>query len=629
MTSRTSSLLLALLLPLVGGAPAQGLFAQPFPSRTEATVDPARRAACRRLETRRRETRAALAARAGLEARFREQLVGVLDQLARVSGGERLAVVYAHTKHRDEERAVESLVAGYLEAIQGTPAAAPPAAYPLPRMEDIQAFLTKAVETPGDGTTLALRFDLLLFLERTGAGVWLGSPIGASQRLADRARAVLTGRLDETARNWVPPEEGHEISEILHWLAPALAPLEEAPPATLGAALDRIGGRPPASALGLPPSLLYLAGEDREPVPAPGPGFLSGAPVGPRPFQPRRGFAPRLGPAAQLLLLALVLVAGLAGLAHRRSLRLHREIEALRSDPTRGSDTDRVAGATQPPLPTGGEALPGWLRASLDPELLRRYSDLRILGSGGMGTVMSGHDDRLGRDVAIKVPPPHLLERPSFRLRFLREARALARLDHPNVTRIYDVVDPADECVPGIVMELLTGHDLSENLKTQGPASLAQAARWVGQAAAALAHAHDAGILHRDVKPANLFLDPDKDEVRLVDFGLAALDDDEMLTTTGAVMGSRPFMSPEQLRGEPVDGTTDQYALAASYYYLVTGELPFDPGRAIRVDVPRLDQAHPEASERLGEVVARALALHPGDRFPDVTRFAAELAAAV
>jgi serine/threonine-protein kinase len=237
-----------------------------------------------------------------------------------------------------------------------------------------------------------------------------------------------------------------------------------------------------------------------------------------------------------------------------------------------------------------------------------------------MGTVVQAWDARLLRDVAIKVPPPHLASHPQFRQRFLREAQALARLNHPNVASVFDIPDVREGEIPVMILEFIEGIDLSEVLTRKGVPSFKQAATWLLQAAAGIQHAHEREILHRDIKPANLMITP-QGILKILDFGLAAIGDQEGLTATGMLMGSIPFMPPEQLRGERVSELADQYALGATAFQVFTGDFPFAPDDAERLRAPSILEQVPSFPAEVDQVIQRALQPRPEERFSSVLEF--------
>lgn len=286
---------------------------------------------------------------------------------------------------------------------------------------------------------------------------------------------------------------------------------------------------------------------------------------------------------------------------------------ATRSEPRHAATQLDPSLADAGALPEGGE-LPGWLRFSLEAALGSRYQDYELLGSGGMGCVVRARDTRLGRTVAVKVPPPHLATDTHFRSRFLREAQALARLQHPNVAIVHDIPEVGRGDVPVMILEYLQGTDLAEVLGRQGPRPWAEVREWILQAADGLAHAHDQGILHRDLKPANLMRLEGSGRIKVLDFGLAAVADTGGLTRSGMLMGSLPYMPPEQLRGERVDARADVYALGVTAYELVSGRLPFDPEDSQRVRAAAIRSLAPGVPAALDDLFTQVLDPDPGRR---------------
>lgn len=279
--------------------------------------------------------------------------------------------------------------------------------------------------------------------------------------------------------------------------------------------------------------------------------------------------------------------------------------------------------------------------------LIDRYLVRDVIGRGGMGAVYRAHDQRLGREVAVKVvtlTAPDQSAHDRLMARFHREARAAARLHHPNVVAVYDFGRDADLGLDFLVMELLRGEDLAIRISRAGPPSVALAVEVLRQAASGLAAGHRAGLIHRDVKPGNLFIEPgDEGEdarVKVLDFGiaeLAAADDATMthLTVAGRSPYSPAFAAPEQLRGESrLTAAVDVFSLGAVGYYLITGQRAFtatDP-REMVVEVSRsaaaLREREPRVPPALHDVIRRALSPHPDDRYPDASALASALDAA-
>jgi eukaryotic-like serine/threonine-protein kinase len=211
-----------------------------------------------------------------------------------------------------------------------------------------------------------------------------------------------------------------------------------------------------------------------------------------------------------------------------------------------------------------------------------RYRLDRTIGSGGMGTVWAGTDELLGRQVAVKEVrfPPELGEREQHELRerTMREARATAKLSHPNVVTTYDVVEEDDR--PYIVMELLPTRSLSTVLREDGPLPPHRVAQIGVEMLSALEASHKQGVVHRDVKPGNVLLTTDGRAV-LTDFGIATMAGDPALTSTGVVLGSPSYMSPEQARGKRPGAVADLWSLGATLYSAVEGRPPFDAENAL------------------------------------------------
>lgn len=225
-----------------------------------------------------------------------------------------------------------------------------------------------------------------------------------------------------------------------------------------------------------------------------------------------------------------------------------------------------------------------FLEAPSHPELLGRigrYEVERVLGTGGMGVVLRAYDTDLHRIVAIKVLASHLANNSSARRRFAREAQAAAAVVHPNVVPIYNV--ESDAKTPYIVMHYVAGQSLQRRVDISGPLPIVDALRIAQQTAAGLSAAHAQGLVHRDVKPANILLEEQIDRVLLSDFGLARAVDDASLTKTGIVAGTPHYMSPEQALGESVDHRSDVFSLGSVLYFMLSGHPPFRASSAMAV----------------------------------------------
>ena len=255
-----------------------------------------------------------------------------------------------------------------------------------------------------------------------------------------------------------------------------------------------------------------------------------------------------------------------------------------------------------------------------------RYRVVRHIANGGMAGVWEAHDELLDRRVAVKVLAPHLGEDDRARRRFAREARTAAGVSgHPNVVTIYDVGEYAGRSF--IVMELMPGGSLADQLRAGEEIPPRVALRWLGEAAAALDAAHDAGIVHRDVKPANMLLDG-RGRLALADFGIARLGLEDQITQTGQVLGTAAYISPEQAMGEPSTPASDRYALAVVAFELLTGSKPFEAENFAAQARAHVDDEPPDASLRdpdlpraVDGVLARGMAKEPADRWESGAAF--------
>jgi eukaryotic-like serine/threonine-protein kinase len=266
--------------------------------------------------------------------------------------------------------------------------------------------------------------------------------------------------------------------------------------------------------------------------------------------------------------------------------------------------------------------------------LPERYADPRLIGRGGMGEIYLARDEELGRHVAVKVLDERFAEDPDIRRRFKREALTAARLSgEPHVVTIFDVGEWHRR--PFIVMEHLPGGTLGERARS-GRVPDDDVLAWLHQAATALDAAHAKGVVHRDVKPANLLFDG-RDEIRVVDFGIARLTDDTLgMTAVGTVLGTAGYLSPEQARGEPATPASDRYALAVVAYELLTGGRPFERGSATAEAAAHIHEPVPPASRRgvgipgaVDAVFGRALAKDPARRYATAGEFVEALARAL
>jgi serine/threonine-protein kinase len=265
------------------------------------------------------------------------------------------------------------------------------------------------------------------------------------------------------------------------------------------------------------------------------------------------------------------------------------------------------------------------------PDRIGRYQVLEELGQGAMGTVYRGRDEALDRDVAVKVMSKGLADADS-KARFLREARAAARLQHPNIVVIYELGE--HEGAPFMALEYLEGVDLQKGIDTGIRPDPRSTLPVVLQVLAGLGHAHEHGIVHRDVKPSNVFL-PVGRPAKIMDFGVARLAG-LGTTTAGVVVGTPNYMSPEQASAGELDGRSDLFSAGLILYELVTGEKAYKADSLVAILYKILHEApdlslipHGAQWERLRAVLTRALARNAADRYPDARSMSAELAQAL
>jgi len=255
---------------------------------------------------------------------------------------------------------------------------------------------------------------------------------------------------------------------------------------------------------------------------------------------------------------------------------------------------------------------------SLVGSMLGKYQILEELGVGGMGAVYRAYDPSLEREVAIKVLLPHLAHDREFVQRFLREARTAARLDHAHIVHIYEVGQAGE--LYYFVMAFLPGKSLARIIAERGALSLSETIAIAGQVADALDYAHGHGLIHRDVKSANLVVD-DSGRVVLTDFGIARAADGTRLTATGTTIGTPEYMSPEQAEGREATAASDLYALGIIVYEMLTGEVPFHATtpvvtllKQVQDAPPSLRTKNPSVSAAVEQAVMWALAKQPANR---------------
>jgi serine/threonine-protein kinase len=265
-----------------------------------------------------------------------------------------------------------------------------------------------------------------------------------------------------------------------------------------------------------------------------------------------------------------------------------------------------------------------------------RYKILAELGRGGMGIVYRATDTELGRTVAVKTLRLSEYATPQevagLRERLVREARAAGHLNHPNIVAVHDIGQEGDTAY--IVMEFVDGRNLDDMLAESAPLGVDLALRILADAARALDHAHARGIVHRDVKPANIMVQADGG-VKIADFGIAKLAWTKTMTGTGMIAGSPHYMAPEQLKGEPVSAKTDQFALAGVAYTLLTGRKPFDAdtvaslfAKILNANPVPVETFTPGMDPGVGRVLQKAMAKKPADRFASCAEFVEALKSA-
>src|SRR5215210_4905372 len=264
-----------------------------------------------------------------------------------------------------------------------------------------------------------------------------------------------------------------------------------------------------------------------------------------------------------------------------------------------------------------------------------RYELGEILGFGGMSEVHLARDVRLHRDVAVKVLRADLARDPSFYLRFRREAQNAAALNHPAIVAVYDTgeAETANGPLPYIVMEYVEGVTLRDIVHTEGPMPSKRAIEIIADACQALNFSHQHGIIHRDVKPANVMITK-TGAVKVMDFGIAraVADGQAAVTQTAAVIGTAQYLSPEQARGEAVDARSDVYAAGCVLFELLTGEPPFTGDspvavayQHVREDPKSPSQLNPQVTPALDAIVLKALSKNPINRYQSAAEMRADL----
>jgi serine/threonine-protein kinase len=291
-----------------------------------------------------------------------------------------------------------------------------------------------------------------------------------------------------------------------------------------------------------------------------------------------------------------------------------------------GDQTETLAGEK-----VAGTAAPATRRSvDTEPLLGGRYRLLELIATGGMATVWRARDEVLARTVAVKLLHDHLAADDAFRERFRREAIAAAKLTHPNVIGLYDTGRDGDRVY--LVMEYIAGQTLKRVIAEQDRLSVGQVATVGERVARALQYAHERGLVHRDVKPANILIGDDG-AVKVADFGIAKAEEADDLTKTGMVLGTAAYVAPEQILAQRLTGAADQYALGCVLYEALTGSQPFKGDSAVATAALRLEEdpvpirsRRPDVPRSLEQVVGRAMSRAPEDRFPTAGHLADALA---
>ena len=263
-------------------------------------------------------------------------------------------------------------------------------------------------------------------------------------------------------------------------------------------------------------------------------------------------------------------------------------------------------------------------------EKIGKYRVIDRLGAGGMGHVYRALDEVLGREVALKVIETPT---PSAAARLRSVAAALARLNHSGIATVYELIEDDGRLV--MAMELVRGRTLQQSLEQLGVFSPRQAAELCMQALSVLDHAHTAGVVHRDLKPGNLMV-TDTGAIKILDFGIARVENAVGLTNAGSMIGTPAYMAPEQVLGHPIDPRTDVYAMGVVFFRLITaafpfkGQTPFEMTQSQVNDVPaKATDVRPDLPPWVDDILTRALAKQPADRFQSALDFHAALGQAI
>lgn len=261
--------------------------------------------------------------------------------------------------------------------------------------------------------------------------------------------------------------------------------------------------------------------------------------------------------------------------------------------------------------------------------MVGRYLTLSQIGVGGMGVVYRAHDSELNRTVALKVLPPELSKHPEYLKRFHTEAQAQARLNSPYIVTLFEMMEHPVGRV--LVLEYVEGETLESRLRHYGPLTAPEAVRVFEQAMRGVEHIHQMGVIHRDLKPSNIFITREGD-IKLMDFGIARILDNQDPSQNGAMVGTLLYISPEQINGRETDCRSDVYTLGVSLFEAVTGRLPFERRTDYALMHAHVQENPPSPKEfqrrvprELEAVILKAMAKDPNRRFQNVTEFRAAL----
>ncbi|MBA4017099.1 MAG: serine/threonine protein kinase [Pirellula sp.] len=297
-----------------------------------------------------------------------------------------------------------------------------------------------------------------------------------------------------------------------------------------------------------------------------------------------------------------------------------------------GGDTPADAVKTPPVGTRTREVSLAFLQPAVDHAYLGRlahFDVMRVIGRGGMGVVLEAFDSKLRRNVAIKVLDPELAGDDVARQRFCREARAAASITHENVVAVHQVEKSDGAGLPFMIMQLISGESLEQRLVREKRLPFREIVRIGMQAAHGLAAAHAQGLIHRDIKPGNILLEPPTQRVKLTDFGLARVEDDVKLTRTGFVSGTPLYMAPEQALGEEADPRSDLFSLGAILYEMCAGQPPFLGNSALAIlrqiaeaKQRPLRELNPQTPQWLADTIDQLLAKKPNDRIQTAAQLA-------